>query len=320
MASTRLVLSLPLYLKPEFRLHYQRRFRHNRVMPLARMSVLTCSLLSLGVSMAAHIPVHGHRGARSVAPENTIPSFEEAISAGAEWIELDLWATRDNILVVTHDASINLKICQGPAGAERLIRKQTHAEVKQWDCGAPGNPDFSNQKKMPGTRIPTFDEVLDLAAKRPGFKINVEIKSSPANPDWMPPVDEYARMVVEAIRKKGLADRVMIQSFDWRLVQAAARIAPEMPRSALYPTSAKEAGWPFERVASEAGTKWVSVHYGTVTKEKVAAAHAAGLKVIAWTANTEEVWNKLVEAGIDEIITDDPRALIAWLKAKGLRD
>ena len=72
-------------------------------------------------------------------------------------------------------------------------------------------------------------------------------------------------------------------------------------------------------MAAEAGTKWVSVHYGTVTPEKVKQAHGGGLKVIAWTANTEEVWARLIEAGVDEIITDDPRVLIAWLKGRGLR-
>lgn len=252
-------------------------------------------------------------------PENTIASFEEAIASGAEWIELDLWATRDNVLVVTHDAAMNGKICQGPEGAERLVRKLTLAEVKQWDCGALGNPDFAQQKKLPGTRVPTFDEVLGLAKKHPRFKFNVEIKSSPANPDWMPPVDEYARMVVAAIRKHGLADRVMIQSFDWRLVQATAMIAPELPRSALFPTSLQDSTKSFEQVAAEAGTQWVSVHFGTVTPEKVKTAHAAGLKVIAWTANTEAVWERLAAAGVDEIITDDPRALIAWLKGRGLR-
>jgi glycerophosphoryl diester phosphodiesterase len=269
--------------------------------------------------MGAHIPVHGHRGARSVAPENTIPSFVEAIEAGAEWIELDLWATKDDVLVVTHDAAMNQRICQGPEGAERVVRRLTLAEVKQWDCGALGNPDFVKQRKMPGTRVPTFDEVLDLAGKYPRFRFNVEIKSSPTQPDRMPAVEAYTRMVVEAIRRKGLAERVMIQSFDWRLVHEAGRIAPEMPRSALFPTSAKDMGKDFSAVAEEAGTKWVSVHYGTVTKDKVQSAHAAGIKVIAWTANTEEVWTRLVEAGVDEIITDDPRPLIAWLKARGLR-
>jgi glycerophosphoryl diester phosphodiesterase len=273
-------------------------------------------MVTMGVAMGAQIPVHGHRGARSVLPENTIASFEEAIEAGAEWIELDLWATKDNVLVVTHDAAMNPRICQGPEGSERLIRKMTLAEVKQWDCGALGNPDFPKQRKLPGTRVPTFDEVLDLAKKHARFRFNVEIKSSMGNAEGMPPVEEYARMVVEAIRRKGLAERVMIQSFDWRLVRAAGAIAPEMPRSALYPASAGQAGWAFEKVAAEAGTKWVSVHYATVTAEKVKSAHAAGIKVIAWTANTEEVWARLLAAGVDEIITDDPRALAGWLKAR----
>jgi len=278
---------------------------------------MTTLLMGIALTLAADIPVHGHRGARTVLPENTLAGFEYAIDQGAEWIELDLWVTKDNVLVVHHDAAINQKNCKGPADGVREIRKLTLAEVRQWDCGALGNADFPRQKAVPGSKVPLFDEVLALAS-RGNFRFNVEIKSNPARPELAPAPDEYARMVVDAIRKQKLENRVLIQSFDWRLLHATAKIAPELPRSALFPTSQENKDLNYVEVAKQADTKMVSVQYGTVTAEKVKQAHDAGIKVIAWTANDADVWEKLVSAKVDEIITDDPAGLISWLKSRGL--
>jgi len=278
---------------------------------------MTTLLMGIALTLAADIPVHGHRGARTVLPENTLAGFEYAIDQGAEWIELDLWVTKDNVLVVHHDAAINQKNCKGPADGVREIRKLTLAEVRQWDCGALGNADFPRQKAVPGSKVPLFDEVLALAS-RGNFRFNVEIKSNPARPELAPAPDEYARMVVDAIRKRKLENRVLIQSFDWRLLHATAKIAPELPRSALFPTSQENKDLNYVEVAKQADTKMVSVQYGTVTAEKVKQAHDAGIKVIAWTANDADVWEKLVSAKVDEIITDDPAGLISWLKSRGL--
>ena len=278
------------------------------------LAILLPMILS-GTLAAAEIPVHGHRGARTVLPENTIPGFEHAISHGADWIEIDLWATKDNVLVVTHDPVMNDTICRGPAGAETTIRKMTAAEVKQWDCGARTHPDFPRQKAVPGTRVPTFDEVLALAPSGK-FQFNVEIKSNPERPELAPPPEEYARLVIDAIRRRKLENRVMIQSFDWRLLHATAKLAPELPRSALFPRSRDEVQRDFVEVAKDANVKMVSVRHDTVTPGKVKNAHAAGNKVIAWTANTPDVWERMIAAGVDEIITDDPAGLIEYLKKK----
>lgn len=275
-------------------------------------------MVSAAITIAAHVPVHGHRGARTVLSENTIPGFKYAIAQGAEWIEIDLWATKDNVLVVAHDAAMNEKFCHGPEGAEKTIRKMTLAEIKKWDCGAAANPEYPRQKAIPGTPVPTFDEVLNLASLNPNFKYNVEIKSYPDRQYLSPVPDEYARMVVDVIRKHKLEKRVMIQSFDWRLLHATEKIAPELPRSALFPLSKQDANRDYLDIAKDANVKWISVQYNTVTAEKVQKAHAAGIKVIAWTANTTDVWDKLVAAKVDEIITDDPAGLIEYLKAKEL--
>lgn len=266
--------------------------------------------------MGAQIPVHGHRGARMLLPENTLPAFEYAVGQGADWIELDLWVTRDNVLVVSHDPDMNPKFCRGPADSEKLIRNMTLPQLKQWDCGA-ANPDYPRQKAIPGTRIPTFEELLSISSKG-SFHFNVEMKSDPKRPELTPPADDYVRMVIAAIRKHKLEKRVMIQSFDWRLVEATAKLAPELARSALFPTAGQDPGMDFTEIARAAGVKRISVQYNTVTPEKVTQAHAAGITVIAWTANTPEVWQRLLAAKVDEVITDDPAGLIRYLKSKGL--
>lgn len=276
------------------------------------------TLCSAAAASGPGIQVHGHRGATTVYPENTLAGFEYAIAQGADYIELDLWVTRDNVLVVTHDPSMNERICQGPEGAERTVRRLTLEELRRWDCGSKRRPDMPRQQTVPGARVPTFDEVLALAG-RGNFRFNVEIKCDPKRPELAPEPDEYARLVVEAIRKRKLEQRVLIQSFDWRLLHATARLAPDWPRSALFPRSTAEVSRSYLEVAKEADVQRLSVHFASVTPEKVADAHAHGLQVFAWTANSTELWDRLIAAGVDGIITDDPAGLIAHLRAKGLR-
>lgn len=278
-----------------------------RTLLIALMTVMT-------MDAAKQIEVHGHRGARTVLPENTLAGFEYAMKAGAEWIEIDLQATKDGVLVVSHDAAINTKICAGPGG-ETLIRKMTLDEVRAWDCGALKNADFPRQQAAPGQKIPTFAEILGLLKKGP-VRINVEIKSNPKKPEDQPEPKPYAEMVAAEIRKHRAEKRVMIQSFDFRVLLAMKEVAPELLQSALFSVERKDL---VEAAKAAGGTPMVSPNYNVVTREQVEKAHAAGLKVVAWTANTAEVWDKLVEAGVDGIITDDPAAVIAHLKGKGLR-
>lgn len=277
------------------------------------MRATIASMLILCSVVAAadrRILVHGHRGARSVLPENTIPAFEHAIDAGADYIELDLAVTKDNVLVVSHDPIINAQLCTGPK-EHAVIRQLTLAEVKQYDCGSKTLGAFPKQKAVPGTKIPTFDEVLALAPKGK-FGFNIELKISPKQPEYTPSPEEFAKMTLDAIRKHKLEKRVVVQSFDFRPLHVMKKLAPKIPLNALYGGQPKD----FVEIAKEAGTRTVAVQYKLVTKEQVQKAHAAGLKVVPWTANEPEIWQMLIDAGVDEIITDDPAELIAYLKKK----
>ena len=273
-------------------------------------------LLGAAFSPAQNKPrilVHGHRGARAMRPENTIPAFDYAITVGVDVLEMDMAVTKDNVIVISHDPSLRPPVCTGPQPAA-TIHELTLAQVREWDCGTVQNPLFQKQTPVPGTRMPTLDDVFQLAT-RGNFDYNIETKIFPDKPELTPPPEEFSRMVLEKIRKYKLEKRVILQSFDFRTLVAMRKIAPELRLAALWSSGPRD----FVSIAREAGAGIVSPQFGLVTPEQVRAAHQAGLEVVPWTANSPGDWDRLIAAGVDAIITDDPAALIAHLKARGLR-
>jgi len=229
-------------------------------------------------------------------------------------LELDVVVTKDDVLVVSHDPEMNPVHCVGPAGSPKAIREMTYAQVQLWDCGAKANPEFPQQKAIPGTRVPSLDSVFALA-KKGKFHFNVETKIFPNRPSLTPTPERFAELMLAMIRKHGLEQRVIVQSFDFRTLKAMKHLAPEIRLSALLAFAPQD----FVASAREAGATIVSPQYKLVTPEKVKVAHEAGLQVVPWTANTPADWDKLVAAGSDAIISDDPASLIEYLKAKKLR-
>ena len=257
--------------------------------------------------------VHGHRGSRATHPENTLPAFVYAIEAGADAIELDVLATRDDVLVVVHDPHINPVICSGPRPGA-AIRELTLAELREYDCGSLRNPNFPKQRTIPGTRIPTLDEALSLSDRR-DFQFDIEVKSFPDHRELTPEPAIFAKMLLDEIQKRGLQKRVVVQSFDFRVLHAVKEIAPETRLAALWESGSR----PFVEMAAEAEADIVSPQYKLITAEQVKAAHAANLQVVPWTANSSADWRALIDAEVDGIITDDPAALLAYLNEQGLR-
>ncbi len=266
------------------------------------------------ISAAAHaqrVQVHGHRGAAGVKPENTLPAFEYAIASGVDALELDMGVTKDGVLVVSHDSTLHAPVCKSPTGGEEkvLIHQITFAEVKKWECGSTPNPAFPRMQPVAGNHMPTLDEVFALAPKGK-FLFNIETKISPTKPEHAPPPEEFVRLVLEKIRKHHLESRVILQSFDYRTLAIMKKLAPEIKLSAL-------CGGPmldFVKIGKETGAQIISPMHSFVTKEQIAAAHAAGLQVVPWTADTVKDWDRLIAAGADAIITNDPAALIAHIK------
>jgi len=276
------------------------------------MEFLFTALLTM--TAASSIQVHGHRGARAVRPENTLPAFEYAIQIGADVLEMDLAVTKDNVLVVSHDPEMNRKICRGPAGPH-VIREMTMEQLRQWDCGSLRNPDYPKQQPVPGTRVPALDEVLSLAG-RGSFGFNIETKIFRDKPHLTPTPEVFASLLLEAIRRHKLEKRVIVQSFDFRTLHAMKKLAPEIKLAALLENGAER---DFVAVARRAGAPVISPQFRLVTPDRVRAAHDAALEVVPWTANTPADWDRLIDAGVDAIISDDPAELIRHLRARKLR-
>ena len=278
-----------------------------------RLPLLVFAFCLMTANAAPRILVHGHRGARAIYPENTIPAFEYAIKIGADFLEMDVAVTKDNVLVISHDPHINPEICKGPHPGI-AIHELTLAELRAYDCGALKNPHFPKQQPVPGTRIPTLDEVLSLSRGN-NVQFNIETKSFPDHPELTPTPDVFSSMLLDVIRKHKLESRSIVQSFDFRTLHATKRLAPNIRLSALWEGDAR----PFVDIAREGEAGIISPLFKLATPAQVKAAHQAKVQVVPWTADTPADWQMLIDAGVDAIITDDPAALIGYLKEKGLR-
>jgi glycerophosphoryl diester phosphodiesterase len=220
--------------------------------------------------------------------------------------------TKDNIAVVSHDPLVNSTICSG-SSLDMPIRSLTRAQLREYDCGGKRNPRFADQEPVPGTRIPTLDEVFALG-KGNAVHFNVETKIFAAKPELTPGPEEFTKLILDSALRNGVETRFILQSFDPRTLRVMKRLAPSIPRAALFE---KQRDW--MEIAHEFDATILSPEYHLVSAEAVAKAHAAGLQVVPWTSNQPAEWAALLAAGSDAIISDDPAALIGWLKTQGLR-
>jgi glycerophosphoryl diester phosphodiesterase len=309
-------------------------------------------LLAATVALpAAAFDLQGHRGARGLAPENTLPGFAAALSIGVATLELDVGMTRDGIVVVHHDERLNPDITRGPDGVfltapGPAIHSLTLEQVKRYDVGRikPGTAyaaQFATQRPVDDTHIPTLEELFGLV-RRAGadhIRFNIEIKITPASGGDVAPPEILAGAVARAITAAGLTRRATVQSFDWRVLVALQRVAPEIARTGLTveqpgddtvgrgkpgpsPWTAgldvDAFGGSTPRLVAAAKCAGWSPHFADLTPEKVAEARALGLKVIPWTVNEPADMDRLIAMGVDGIISDYPDRLRAVLAASGM--
>jgi glycerophosphoryl diester phosphodiesterase len=172
--------------------------------------------------------LQGHRGARGLAPENTLPAFQRALEVGVSTLELDIGVTADGTVVVGHDPALNPAITRDATGRwlegrGPLVRSLTWAQLQAFDVGrikadTPYATTFSSQEPVDGTRMPTLAQVFDLVKARRAdhVRFNIETKIDPRQPNDTVPPAEMVQALLKAIRDAGMASRVAIQSFDWR--------------------------------------------------------------------------------------------------------
>jgi glycerophosphoryl diester phosphodiesterase len=253
------------------------------------------------------VEVHGHRGARALFPENTIAGFLYAIQTGCDAIEFDVLATRDDVLVACHDPVLKRRVTM-PRLATRTVRMLALEELLLADCGSRRNRRFPRQAITPGARIPTLREIFELAPLG-RFGFDVEIKCFPQRPHYAPPPGRIAELLVAEIERACVGERVTVLSFDFRVLRAVRRIAPGIRVAALYEFGTRG----FVSIADEAEAGIVAPYHRLATPRRVQAAHCAGIRVLPWTANRPRDWRRLIRAGVDGIITDDPAALIRYI-------
>ena len=321
---------------------------------------LACIALALvAAGCATRIDVQGHRGARGLAPENTLPAFEKALSLGVTTLELDTAVTKDGVVVIGHDPSPNPDIARLDGkwiekASTRPIHEMTFAELQRYDIGRL-KPETAYAKRYPeqvavdGTRYSRLADLFALV-RRSGdrqVRFNIETKVSPLAPYETLPPEAFARALVAEIRANRMTDRATIQSFDWRTLQVVQKEAPEIATVYLSAqqrfldticTGAK-AGSPSvapgdcgaspwtagfqlrdhgsvaKMVKAAGGTIW-SPEFRDLDAAKLAEAHSLGLKVVVWTVNDPAQIAKLLDLGVDGIISDRPDLVLAELKKR----
>ncbi len=302
-------------------------------------------------AIADGFDLQGHRGARGLAPENSLPAFAKALAIGVSTLELDVGISADRQVVVSHDLRLSPSLVRGAAGAwlqqpTPALNQLPLARLQQFDVGriAPNSRyarRFPEQVGEDGVRIPTLAQVVALTKRLGNHRVrfNIETKLRPDQPDETVPVGDFVDLLLAVIRQVGIADRASIQSFDWRSLRRVQRDAPNIPTVYLTAqqrwldnlqagqpgASAWTAGFDIDAhggsvpalVKAAGGSIW-SPYYRELDSEQLQKAHALGLKVIVWTVNEDWRMAELIDLGVDGIITDYPDRLRAVMAEKGL--
>jgi glycerophosphoryl diester phosphodiesterase len=277
-------------------------------------------LLVAGSMQAQYIPrfdVQGHRGARGLRPENTIPAFLLALDSGVTTVEMDLAITKDKKVILSHEPFMSAAICTGPSG-ETLSEKDqkkfniyqmTYEEVSRFDCGSKGNEKFPQQEKMPAIKPLLSDVIIAIENHIKNYSTyevdyNVEIKSSPdGDLKFHPSVEEFSDLVYTLLDEYLPMERVVIQSFDFRVLQYFHQKYPEVRLAALVENlksvdaNLKDLGF---------RPSIYSPYYKLLNKEKIQYLHRMKIRVIPWTVNETADMLALKGMGVDGFITDYP--------------
>ncbi len=302
-------------------------------------------------SLAHGFDLQGHRGARGLMPENTLPGFATALAIGVTTLELDLAVTRDLEVVVIHNPRFEPEIARDASGewldqSSPAINSMNLQKVRSFDVGRL-NPAhkyaqrYPEQQSIDGTPVPTLGEVFELVIKSGNQSVgfNIEIKINPEHPELTLPPREFVEAVVKVVRRYNMEKRVTIQSFDWRTLGEVQDMDSSIITSYLTANqrwlSNLKTGAPgpspwlngldiddYDGSAARAikaagGDIWSSYHK-EVDVDSITLAHDLGLQVNVWTVNEAERMRELIAMGVDGIITDYPDRLRQVVMELGL--
>jgi len=269
-----------------------------------------------------------HRGGRGLMPENTIGAMLNAISMEkVVTLEMDVHITKDGLVVVSHDPYFNSLITTTPEGKyltvqeaqKTILYQMNYADIKKYDVGMKPHPDFPRQQKTAAHK-PLLTDLIDAAeaaAKTKGRTIqyNIEIKSKKATDNINHPEPEaFVEKLVTVLKQKNILARAVIQSFDPRPLQVLHKDYPAIQTSFLVD---KNGGDNVQEQINKLGftPAIYSPIFSIVTQQVVDACHQNKMKIVPWTANTKEEIQKMVDMGVDGIISDYPD-LFTQIKTK----
>lgn len=311
--------------------------------------------------MSTLFNLQGHRGARALHPENTLPSFEAALDAGVSSIETDVHLTRDGIAVLCHDPLLFDPPCSRLrpessilSAMPPLVSRLSLAELRGYR--ADGNPDprrfpdqsaavtplaalFAEQHGLHPYGIPTLEELLQFAADYAGemgeragksemqrqrarsLLFDLELKRVPFHPETIN--DRYdgtapcllEERIVETVRRAAVVARTTVRSFDHRCVRLLRQMEPGLTGAVLIAETAPVA--PTE-LLERADAQVYCPGYLFLDEAIVLQVHSAGARVLPWTVNQPEHWQRLLDWGVDGITTDLPDRLARYLGERGI--
>jgi glycerophosphoryl diester phosphodiesterase len=297
------------------------------------------------------LELQGHRGARGLWPENTLAAFGGALELGVSTVELDCGLTRDGVVVVTHDPALNPDLTRGADG-RFLVRTGprifdlTSSELESYDVGRlqPGSAyaaRFPEQEPVDGERIPRLTDVLALVRARSEGRVRVaiEVKTNPLQPGLTATPEAFAAALQRDVEATGTLAMVSIMAFDFRVLTAVQRLMPQAATVAL--TEQQNGGdtvglgapqpspWlggldparfgnSVVRLVKATGAGTWGPDYRDLNEQRIAEAHALGLRVVPWTVNATADMERLLAFGIDGMTSDRPDVLRELLESKGL--
>lgn len=261
----------------------------------------------------------GHRGCRGLMPENTIPAMLHALDLGVTTLEMDVCITKDKKVIVSHDPYFNHEITTKADGTfinekeEKNYRlyDMTYPETQQYDVGMKPYSRFPKQVKMP-VHKPLLNDLLDsvrqymMTRKRPFPYFNIETKTQPSGDNILHPAPaEFVELLMKVIKEKGVEDRAIIQSFDFRTLQYLHQHYPAVKTSMLIADFDKrnldQQVKNLEFIPTVYSPAWQLVN-----KQLIKECHSRNIKVIPWTVNDKAKMEELKKMGVDGIITDYP--------------
>jgi len=291
---------------------------------------------------AGRIYIVGHRGAAGLAPENTVAAFGKACELGVDAVELDVFLTADNNIVVYHDYSLKPEITRTPDGEwlsrpGPLIKELSLANLKTYDVGRlkPGtrySRQYPEQQPVDGERIPTLGEVISLLKTKcdPTTQLWVEIKTNPEKPKLTPAPETVAAAVVRLLHTQNFSGRVRILSFDWRALAHIQKLEPQIPtvylslegvslnnikadRPGASPWMAgldiDDFSGSIPQAVKAAGGRYWAPYYKHLTNDLLNEAHELGIQVFVWTTDKRSDMVRFIEMGVDGIETNRPDIL-----------